>query len=245
MTERRRSSRLAACAVMACRGLPGVKLIKTPQLPSFVGGKRMLVIGITGGIASGKSLVAQELGRRGAAGLDADRIGHAVLRRSDVKAALHARWGDSVFVNRAGSDVGEVDRAAVAARVFAPPPDGPRELAYLESLIHPLIEANVVACLERWREEGRVPAAVLDAPVLYKAGWERHCDRILFVDAPLKVRESRAAARGWSREQFRARERHQVALALQRERADVVVDNGGAMATTIRQTDAFWDKLFE
>lgn len=203
----------------------------------------MWVIGITGGIASGKSTVAQEMGERGAGVVDADRIGHSVLEREDIQAALRARWGDDIFA--AGEEgPGHLDRVAIARRVFAPPPDGPRELAYLEALIHPEIEARVVALLDRWRAEERVPAAVLDAPVLHKAGWTAHCDWILHVHAPLEVRLSRSARRGWSRDQLLARERLQPSMAWQRHVADWVIDNGGSWAFTIEQIDEFWNRLW-
>ncbi|MFO7906429.1 MAG: dephospho-CoA kinase [Planctomycetota bacterium] len=202
----------------------------------------MWVIGITGGVASGKSMVAQELGRRGAEVVDADRIGHSVLEREDIQAALRARWGHEVFA-RGEEGRGRLDRAAIAQRVFAPPPEGPRELAYLEALVHPEIEARVVTLLDRWRAEGRVPVAVLDAPVLHKAGWTAHCDRILHVGAPLDVRVSRAARRGWSRVQLLARERMQPSMAWQRQVADWVIDNGGAWAFTLEQIDEFWNTL--
>ena len=94
----------------------------------------MMVIGITGGVASGKSMVAQPTGTRGAAVLDADRLGHEVLRLPEVMAGCWTRWGPEVF-GRAGrcQDRRAVDRAAIARRVFAPAPDGPGELEYLEN----------------------------------------------------------------------------------------------------------------
>ena len=80
----------------------------------------MVVIGVTGGIASGKSLVAQQLGQLGAEVLAADQIGHAVLRDPEVRAALSARWGSGIL-----DAAGEIRRSVVAEQVFAPPPDGP------------------------------------------------------------------------------------------------------------------------
>lgn len=198
----------------------------------------MIVVGITGGIASGKTFVARELSERGARILQADRVGHAVLRLPAVKQSLYARWGGQVFASR---DVrGCVDRAVVARRVFAPPPDGPRELAFLESVTHPLIGAQLAKHLQRWRTQGRIAVAVLDAPVLYKAGWERYCDYVVFVDAPLTVRAARAAERGWSLSQLLARQAAQPDLPLQRQRADAVIDNGGSQSETRRQVDALW-----
>ncbi len=204
----------------------------------------MFVIGITGGIASGKTMVTEELGRRGAAILDADRIGHAVLRLADVKTALHARWGTAVFRAHAGERLGVVDRAAVARRVFAAAPAGPRELEFLERLTHPLISARIATRIARHRQRGDVPAVVLDAPVLYKAGWESYCDIILFVDAPFDVRAARAALRGWSLDQLQTRQQMQPSIEFQRARADQVIDNGGVFAETSLRIDAFWGNLF-
>src|SRR5206468_438085 len=85
------------------------------------------VIGLVGGVASGKSLIAGQLADLGAVVLDADRAGHEVLDEPEVRAALRRRWGDAVF----GTN-GAVNRTSVGRIVFAPPPDGPRELQFLE-----------------------------------------------------------------------------------------------------------------
>jgi dephospho-CoA kinase len=203
----------------------------------------MVIIGVTGGIASGKTFVAHELGRLGAEVLEADRIGHAVLGMPDVRAALWARWGEGVFRAATVGAEREVDRAAVAERVFAPPPDGPRELAFLEGLTHQLIGARIAERLEQLRRGAGVRAAVLDAPVLYKVGWDRLCDHILFVEAPWEVRLARAAQRGWSRAQLQARQAAQPPLEDQRRRADVRIDNGGSPEHTIVQIEKFWQSL--
>ena len=134
----------------------------------------MVVIGITGGIASGKSLVAQQLGQFGAVVLDADRVGHEVLREPPVRAALMARWGTGIL-----DAAGEIRRRVVAEKVFAPPPDGPRELAFLEHWTHPRITERIGQQLQELRRQGDIRAVVLDAPVLYKAGWDAYCDRDL------------------------------------------------------------------
>lgn len=195
----------------------------------------MLVIGIVGGIASGKSFVSQQLCELGAECLDADRAGHEVLAREHVRTTLRNRWGNQIV-----NTDGEVDRRRVAEIVFAPPPDGPRELAYLESITHPLIGEILREQIEALRRRGDCPAVVLDAPLLLKAEWDAVCDLLLFVAASRDVRLARARQRGWTEQQFAAREAAQLPLNLKQARADVVIDNDGDPNETRRQIAQFW-----
>ncbi len=194
----------------------------------------MLVIGIAGGVASGKTLVAKQLENLGAVVVDADCVAHEVLEEAEVREAIGERWGEAVF--DAG---GRVDRAAIARRVFAPPPDGPTELEYLESLSHPRIRRLLE---ERMAElaAANTPAAVLDAAVMFKAGWDRQCDKIIFVEAPRQVRLERAIRRGWTEEEFERREAAQESLEVKRDRSDVVLDNSGTAELLEAQVSEFW-----
>jgi dephospho-CoA kinase len=197
----------------------------------------MKVIGLLGGIASGKSLVARQLVELGAGLLDGDRAGHEVLRLPEVIAQVRGRWGEGVL-----DDSGQVDRKALAAIVFAPSPDGPPELAALERLTHPLIRQRLQAEIARYRELGS-QAVVLDAPVMEKAGWDKLCDEIWYVDAPRDVRVSRARTRGWSDEEFRSREEAQEPLDLKRKRANRIILNAGTEDATRAQVARFWELL--
>ena len=197
----------------------------------------MRVIGILGGVASGKSLAARQLVGLGAGLLDADRAGHEVLRLPRIKAAARARWGEAVF----GPD-GRIDRTRLAGIVFADPPGGPREREYLEQLTHPEIGRLLKQQMEQLAASGK-PAAVLDAPLLLEAGWDKLCEKLVFVDAPREVRLSRAKARGWSEEDFAAREGVQESLDFKRGRADVEVDNSGSPEQTQAQLERFWQSL--
>ena len=133
-----------------------------------------------------------------------------------------------------------MDRAAVAKIVFAPPPDGPEQLAYLERITHPRIGARILRRIEELKLENRV-AAVLDAPLMFKAGWDKYCDIVLFIDAPLDQRLSRARRRGWTDEQYAARESAQTPVEVKRGRADVVIDNSGSIEQTLTQTRHIWN----
>jgi dephospho-CoA kinase len=198
----------------------------------------MIVIGVAGGVGSGKSMVSQRLGALGAAVLEADRVGHDVLREPEVKGAIRRRWGEGVF----GPD-GEVDRRRVASIVFAPPPEGPPELIYLEQLTHPRIGEHLRRSVDRIARQRQHPVLVLDAALLIEAGWDVLCDKILFVEAPRAVRLARARQRGWTRAEFEAREAAQAPLDHKRARADIVIDNSSTPEYTSRQLEPVWHRL--
>lgn len=197
----------------------------------------MILIGILGGVASGKSEVSGRLRTFGAAVLDADRVGHAVLREAEVKQAVRRRWGEAVF-----DAAGEIDRRTVAGIVFATAPESKTELAFLEQLTHPRIGRRLQEQLAELQRQG-VSAAVLDAPVMLKAGWDALCQRIVFVDAPRDARLARARQRGWTEADFAAREAAQEPVEIKRRRADVTLDNSLTRQHLFAQVDRFWHSL--
>jgi dephospho-CoA kinase len=197
----------------------------------------MKVVGLLGGVASGKSLVARQLCDLGAGLLDGDRAGHEVLRLPEVEGQVRERWGGVAFA----AD-GHVDRRALARIVFAPAPNGPRELEHLERITHPHITHRLREQAAMLAADG-LPVAVLDAPVMLKAGWNEFCDTIVFVDASKEVREARAQLRGWSQEDFAAREAAQEPLEVKRRLADTIVDNSGSPQATRAQVERLWQSL--
>jgi dephospho-CoA kinase len=197
----------------------------------------MLVIGLLGGVASGKSLVSRQFEQLGAGILDADRAGHEALLLPHVEAAARARWGDGIL----GPD-GHIDRRRLAAIVFANGPEAAGERKYLEKLTHPEIGRRLARQARAMEAAGR-PAAVLDAALLIEAGWDKLCQKFAYVDAPVAVRRGRAQSRGWSEEEFAAREGAQESLDSKRRRADVTIDNSGSPAHTQAQVERFWHAL--
>jgi dephospho-CoA kinase len=200
----------------------------------------VVIIGVAGGIASGKTLVTEQLARRGAAVVSADKLAHEVLKYEEVKQVARERWGDAVF-----SADGEIDRAAVAKIVFAPAPEGQQHLKFLEQLTHPHIGHLARQRLELLSQEKKVPAIVLDVPLLFESGWNRLCDKIVYVDAPRDQRLSRALARGWSQEEFERREAAQQSLETKREQADFVIDNSATVQATEAQIEQLWSLLID
>ena len=179
----------------------------------------MLTLGLVGGIASGKSLVADCFRDLGAVVLDADKAGHDVLREPDVIAALRERWGDRIL-----DASGQVSRRAVAKIVFAP--GGQADKQFLESLTHPRIQMRLQEELDHAKAAQPPPrVVVIDAALLFEAGWDKLCDKIVFVDAPRDARLERAVRRGWSAEQFAAREAAQWPLEEKGARSHILIRN--------------------
>lgn len=196
----------------------------------------MIVIGVVGGIASGKSFVTEQLQSHGAVILDADRIGHEVLLRESVKQALREEWGDAVF-----DSAGEVDRKQLAEIVFDPAE--PERLEQLERITHPLIAAQLQQEIDRLANSEGVNVLVLDAPVMVKAGWHVLCDLIVFVEASLARRLARVVERGWSAEMFHNREAMQAAIDKKRQISKHVIDNNGTLEDAINQVRELWDGI--
>lgn len=195
----------------------------------------MVVIGIAGGIASGKSTVARMFQQLGAEVLDADRTGHEVLQLPHVIEQIREQWGDKVFLPD-----GTVDRSALARIVFNPV-TGSRELERLEEITHPEITRRLVQQLDAMRKRS-VPAVVLDAPVMFKAGWDQLCDRIVWVDAGRTTRLRRAAGRGWDADELQRREALQTPLEVKRQRATDVIDNSADEENTFSQVKRLWQE---
>ena len=195
----------------------------------------MLLIGIVGGVASGKSTVSNCFAKHGAAVLDADRAGHEVLREPAVMEAIRQRWGEQVF------DVGgNIARPAVAAIVFAK--GGGVEKRFLEELTHPRIGKRLQEQSAELARK-RVPVAILDAALLFESGWSSLCGTVVFVDVPRDVRLDRVLGRGWSEADFRSREDWQWPAQEKRRWADFIVDNSGSLERTSDQVRAIWQQL--
>ena len=187
------------------------------------GSPPVAVIGLVGGVGSGKSEVARLIVERGGVLVDADRIGHQLLREPGVKGKVRARWGDAVF----GPD-GEVDRATLAEEVFSEPVGSSRGIEALNRIVHPELTRRVRRAVEEVRREGRAPWVVVDAALLLEWGLESLCDVVVFVEAPAQERRRRLReGRGWSPGELARRERRQLPLKEKRARAGYVLPNGG------------------
>ena len=183
--------------------------------------KPPLVIGLAGGIGSGKSALAAAFGRAGCAVIDSDAEARRALQSPEVARELVKWWGSGVLDPRGG-----VDRAAVARHVFGQP----AERARLEGLIHPRIRRTRAAAQEEARRAG-APAIIYDAPLLFEVGIDAVCDAVVFVDCPRETRLERLKkSRGWDDAELTRREAAQLPLEEKRSRSRFVVQNPGAPA---------------
>ncbi len=196
----------------------------------------MKTVGIVGGVASGKSQVARMFGQLGAEIIDADQAGHEVLDEPAVIQAATHRWGTGIL----GKD-GKLDRRAIADRVFGP---GNRdELLFWEGVTHPRIHDRIS---QRLADLAALPGdrvVVLEAALLFEAGWDTLCDLVVFIDAADSIRRQRAAVRRWSASEWEQREAAQTSLAEKRRKADIVIDNSGTLEQTYLQVQALWNQL--
>lgn len=182
------------------------------------------VIGIVGGVGSGKSSVAKALADRVAVAIiDADKLGHLALELPAVKESLRRRFGDAIF-----APDGMVIRSQLAKRVFGDDASAVAARKDLEAITHPEIGRLADERIAEIRRENAVRWIVLDAALLLEAAWSRHCDLIAFIDVPEEMRIDRVMRnRKWSREEWERREASQWPVAKKRAAADVVISNAG------------------
>lgn len=183
----------------------------------------MLVVGLTGGIGSGKSALARELALLGVPVIDADALSRDCVRPgSPVLAAIVARFGDGIL-----SDDGELERSALASIVFS----DAAARHDLEAITHPCIEARIHSELRALADSDEPPAVVVvEHPLLVESGAHELVDRIVAVEAPLERRIARLVAhRGMTSDEVMARIAAQVDDATRRVIADRIINNDGGL----------------
>jgi dephospho-CoA kinase len=193
------------------------------------------VIGIVGGVGSGKSTVAGCFSDLGCMVLDADAIAHKVLGQPDVLGALVDRWGPDVL-----DDAGRADRRKIAERVFGLP----QELDFLNGLIHPRVLERCETAIEVCRNAPNVAGIVLDMPLLLEVGWEKKCDFLVFVDCCEEIRWRRVQKKGkFDIEQLKIRENLQISLDKKKEKAHYSVNNNSDKSDMAEQVAQIFSNM--
>lgn len=196
----------------------------------------MIIAGLTGGMACGKTFVAHALRDLGAHVVEADEVGHDVLRPSgEAYAAVVAEFGGEIL----GAN-GEIDRAKLAAAVFGKPD----RLAALNGLVHPAVRERARRSMEEIARSDPKAVAVYVAAILLESGGMEGMSRLIVVNCNPAQQLERALERpGATPESVQARLKHQMPAADKLARADYVIDTSGTKEETLRQTKIVFEEL--
>ena len=185
------------------------------------------IIGILGGICSGKSTVAAEFAKLGCKVIDADKIVHKLLDKKNIKEKIVSLFGKAVL-----NSAGKINSKKLAGIVFS----DADKLSSLNKIIHPLVLARAERLIEKYNRQKQVKAIVLDMPLLAEVGWDKRCDKLIFVDCERKLRLNRAKKKGfWGENQLKIRENSQISLDKKVAIADNSIDNNSCFSALARQ----------
>jgi len=195
----------------------------------------MIVIGLTGGIASGKSTIAKMLSELGAVVIDADKVGHEAFRpHTEAWRKVVAAFGKDILGQNEA-----VDRSKLAQLVF----NDPRALKRLNSIMHPLMHEIVRKKIEGLRRRG-IEVVVLEATLLIEAKWTDLVDQVWVTITPEDAVVNRLVSqKGFTGEQAKARIKSQTPIAQRARHADVVIRNDSDIATLRKKVEGLRQKL--
>jgi dephospho-CoA kinase len=194
--------------------------------------KKKPIIGILGGVGSGKSAVAAEFGKLGCEVIDADKIAHKLLDEPLVKKKVVALFGEVVL-----DSAGKIDHSKLADIVFA----DADKLSLLNKIIHPLVLERAEELIKQAKGQNQVKAIVLDMPLLVEVGWAKRCDKLIFVECKRRIRAKRAKKMGILDEnKLKIRENFQISVDKKESIADNTIDNNSGFSALAGQvTDIF------
>ncbi|MDD4956719.1 MAG: dephospho-CoA kinase [Candidatus Omnitrophica bacterium] len=191
---------------------------------------KRLVLGITGGLGSGKTTVAMILAEKGAVHIDADKIGHELLEKDmEVVREIKEQFGEEVLI------AGKIDRGKLAGKVFS---DG-GNMERLCEITHPRI-ARAIKEKVNAIDEGVI---VVDAPLLIEAGLGAIVDRVILVKASDEIKIARAVGRGMSKEEALRRLALQMPDEEKERSADIIIENSKDMVELRKGVDEIWQRI--
>jgi dephospho-CoA kinase len=195
----------------------------------------MFVIGLTGGILSGKSTIAQMLAEKGAAIIDADKLAHEAYKpKTKLNQELVDEFGPSIR-----KEDGSIDRKKLSQIVF----DDPKALARLNAIVHPRIREMAQSKIERFRKKG-APVVVLEGALLIEAKWTDLADEVWVALTPTEVAIKRLEERGGLTEnEARARIQAQLSTAERAKYADVIINTDCKLSEVRVQIDRLWNRV--
>jgi dephospho-CoA kinase len=197
---------------------------------------RKKIIGILGGIGSGKSTIAAGFGRLGCAVIDADKIAHEELEEPATKKELLKSFGESIIKGE------RIDCGRLAEIGFA----NRQKVALLNRIIHPPVMVRIEQLIEGYNRQADVKAIVVDMPLLTEVGWAKRCDSLIFVECDEKKRLERVERSGFlDKNKIKIREKFQISLDKKRKIAEYIIDNNVELPSVERQIAEIFTKVME
>lgn len=195
-----------------------------------------MIIGLTGGIATGKSTAAEYLAAKGAAVIDADQISHQLTQKGKIGWQLiKAEFGAKIL-----KESKELNRKKLAEIVFS----APQKRKKLESILHPLIISKMKAEAEKHLKADKI--VVFMAPLLYEANLDRFCDQVWVIASSREIQIERLQKRNnLNRDSALKRINSQMSLVEKKERADIIISNNSTIKDLREKIDFYWDKILE
>jgi dephospho-CoA kinase len=198
---------------------------------------RPLKVGLTGGIATGKSTVLQRWQQAGAFGIDTDELAHQALApETPTWNEIVQKFGTSIL-----NDDKTINRRKLGRIVFA---DEQKRLA-LNGIVHPFVHEKWTAEIEKLERDGRTEVAVVSIPLLYEVGTEAHFDCVVTVGCSEPTQIARLAQKGLTATEARARIGAQWPLQEKMDKADFVIWNDGMLQMLSEQADIIWANIKE
>lgn len=194
------------------------------------------IIGILGGICSGKSTVAREFAKLGCKVIDADKIAHELLDRKAIKEKITKLFGKGILDSE-----GNIEHKKLAGVVFK----DSGKLALLNEIIHPLVLKRVEELIDKYNGQNQVKAIVLDMPLLAEIGWTERCDKLIFVNCRQKIRAERTKKLDFDKNQLKIRENFQISLDKKRGLADNTVENNSDFSAMVRQVADIFSEIMD
>ncbi|WP_342663211.1 dephospho-CoA kinase [Psychrilyobacter atlanticus] len=196
-------------------------------------GRKLMILGLTGGIASGKSTVSKKLKELGSYIIDADKISREVSDSLEVLKILEGKFGSEII------DQGHLDRQKLREIIFEN--DEKREL--LNNIMHPIIVAKIIEKIENNRKENLI---ILDIPLLYETGLEYLCDKVLVVCTDESIQVERIKVRDGIEEELAKKIiEAQMPLMEKREKAEIHIENNGNLEELLKKVELIYSEIIK
>jgi len=184
------------------------------------------IIGIMGGIGSGKSTVANEFEKLGCKVINADKIAHDLLEEKNIQEEVVGILGNDIIDSQ-----GNIDRKKIAEIVFK----NSDLLFKLNNIIHPGVLQKTEELIDQYNQDNQCKAIILDMPLLVEVGWDKRCDKLIFVECDEKTRKNRVLSRFSEKNHIKNRENFQISLDKKKSIADNTVNNNSDFSALVRQ----------